>query len=286
MTAPSIIEAILKNALLEDIGEGDVTTRAVVPENHISEASLIAKETFVLAGLAFSEKIFSLVDSALIFKPGKKDGDTVRKGNVIAKISGNTGSLLAGERTALNFLQRLSGIATLTRKFVENADTPGVKITDTRKTTPGLRVLEKYAVKVGGGNNHRFGLFDGILIKDNHINAAGGIKKAVMLAKKNAQKKFKIEVETRNPGDVRQALAAGAEIIMLDNMPLEDIKASVKIIRSQNPRVLIEVSGNIKPENIRAVAKTGIDLVSTGAITHSATAVDISMITQTLHRIN
>lgn len=269
--------SILRRALLEDIGEGDVTTCAVVPQNHSSKATLIAEETFLLAGLPFAEKIFKLITPELKFKAIKKDGDTVNKGTVIARISRNTRGLLMGERTALNLLQRLSGIATLTRRFVERVDGLPVKIIDTRKTTPGIRIFEKYAVRIGGGNNHRFGLFDGILIKDNHISVAGSIKKAVRLAKKNAQHMLKIEVETRNIREVRSALSAGAEIIMLDNMSLEDIKRSVKMIRNQNPHMIIEASGNITIENIRAVAETGVDLISIGALTHSAVAVDISM---------
>ncbi len=185
--------------------------------------------------------------------------------------------MLTGERTALNFVQRLSGIATLTREFTECVEGLPVKITDTRKTTPGLRFFEKYAVRVGGGNNHRFGLFDGILIKDNHIQAGGDIKKAVRLARENAQHMLRVEVEVKNVMEVRNALGAGAEIIMLDNMSLKDIKRSVGIIRKQNPGTIIEVSGNINRDNVKAVAQTGVDLISIGALTHSAVAVDISM---------
>ncbi len=270
-------DSILINALSEDIGEGDVTTCAVIPENHRSKAVLIAKADFVLAGLPFTERIFKLINSALKFKAHKKDGDIVKKGAVIAAINGNTRSLLMAERTALNILQRLSGIATLTCRFVEKVKGLPVKIVDTRKTMPGLRAFEKYAVRAGGGKNHRFGLFDGILIKDNHINAAGGIEKAVKMAKLKAQHMLKIEVEAKNIREVRSALSAGAEIIMLDNMSIEGIKKSVKLIRSQNPKVIIEASGNINLENVRVIAETGVDLISVGALTHSATAVDISM---------
>ena len=277
MTMLSKTDSILINALLEDIEEGDVTTNTIIPKNHRSKAVLIAKEDFVLAGLPFTERIFKLINSALKFKANKKDGDIVKKGAVIAMINGNTRSLLTAERTALNLLQRLSGIATLTCRFVEKVKGLPVKIIDTRKTTPGLRTFEKYAVRAGGGKNHRFGLFDGILIKDNHINAAGGIEKAVMMAKLKAQHMLKIEVEAKNIREVRSALSAGAEIIMLDNMSIEDIKKSVKLIRSQNPKIIIEASGNINLENIKAVAETGVDLISVGALTHSAAAVDISM---------
>ena len=220
---------------------------------------------------------FQLLNSELKFKAHKKDGDIVKKGTVIAAINGNTRSLLMAERTALNILQRLSGIATLTCRFVEKVKGLPVKIIDTRKTMPGLRTFEKYAVRAGGGKNHRFGLFDGILIKDNHINAAGGIEKAVMMAKLKAQHMLKIEVEAKNIREVRSALSAGAEIIMLDNMSIEDVMKSVKLIRSQNPKVIIEASGNINLENVRVIAETGVDLISVGALTHSATAVDISM---------
>ncbi len=277
MTILSRTDSILINALLEDIGEGDVTTNTIIPGNHRAKAVLIAKEDFVLAGLPFTERIFKLINSALKFKANKKDGDIVKKGAVIAAINGNTRSLLMAERTALNILQRLSGIATLTYRFVEKVKGLPVKIIDTRKTTPGLRTFEKYAVRAGGGKNHRVGLFDGILIKDNHINAAGGIEKAVNMAKLKAQHMLKIEVEAKNIREVRSALSADAEIIMLDNMSIEDVMKSVKLIRSQNPKVIIEASGNINLENIRAVAETGVDLISVGALTHSAAAVDISM---------
>ena len=277
MTILSKTDSILTQALLEDIGEGDVTTNTIIPENHRAKAVLIAREDFVLAGLPFTERIFKLVNSALKFKANKKDGDIVKKGTVIAIINGNTRSLLTAERTALNILQRLSGIATLTYRFVEKVKGLPVKIIDTRKTMPGLRTFEKYAVRAGGGKNHRFGLFDGILIKDNHINAAGGIEKAVKMAKLKAQHMLKIEVEAKNIREVRSALSAGAEIIMLDNMSVEDIRKSVRLIRSQNPQIIIEASGNINLENIRKVAETGVDLISIGALTHSARAVDISM---------
>ncbi|MEK7698679.1 MAG: carboxylating nicotinate-nucleotide diphosphorylase [Nitrospirota bacterium] len=277
MTILSKTDSILTQALLEDIGEGDVTTNTIIPENHRSKVVLIAKEDFVLAGLPFTERIFKLVNLALKFKANKKDGDIVKKGAVIATINGNTRSLLMAERTALNILQRLSGIATLTCRFVEKVKGLPVKIVDTRKTIPGLRTFEKYAVRAGGGKNHRFGLFDGILIKDNHIKAAGSIEKAVKMAKLKAQHMLKIEVEAKNIREVRSALSAGAEIIMLDNMSIEGIKKSVRMIRSHDPQVIIEASGNINLENVRVIAETGVDLISVGALTHSATAVDISM---------
>ncbi len=276
-------DSILMQALLEDLGNGDITTCAIVPVSHRSRAVLVAGENFILAGIPFAEKIFRLACPALKFKAGKKDGDIVKKGASIAKITGSTRGLLTGERTCLNFMQRLSGIATLTRRFIERVEGLPVKILDTRKTTPGLRFFEKYAVRVGGGHNHRFGLFDSMLIKDNHISAAGSIRKAVRLARKNVSHAPGIEVEAKNIREVRSVMASGAERIMLDNMSPEEIKRAVEIIRRQNPGVVIEASGNIKLENIRAVAEAGVDLISIGALTHSAVAVDISMDVIPLH---
>jgi len=271
------IEYILKNALLEDIGSGDVTTSSIIPENHRSKAVMIAKDDFLLAGVTFAERVFKLIDSGLRFKTYKEDGNAVKEGDVIAELNGNSRLLLMAERTALNLLQRLSGIATLTHKFVESVKGLPVKIVDTRKTTPGIRALEKYAVRVGGGCNHRFGLFDGILIKDNHINVVGNIRKAIKMAKKNSHHMLKIEVEAKSLREVRDALSEGAHIIMLDNMSIRDIRQSVNLIRGKNPHVIIEASGNMNLKNIRAVAETGVDLISIGALTHSAVAVDISM---------
>lgn len=286
MQIPSV-DTILRNALIEDIGHGDITISSIVPPEHKSKAILIAKEDFILAGIPFAERVFKLVDPALWysarvdrgirFKADKKDGDRVKKGTVIATVSGNTRSLLMAERVALNLLQRLSGIATLTHRFVDCVKGFSVKIVDTRKTTPNLRFFERYAVRIGGGYNHRFGLFDGILIKDNHIVAAGGIEKAVKLAKMKAPHMMKIEVEVRNSMELKQALSAGADIVMLDNMTLKEIKNAVRIIRQKRLQTTIEVSGNINMENVREIAKAGVDLISIGALTHSAPAVDISM---------
>ncbi len=285
MSSQLQIDSILKYALKEDIGKGDITTTAIIREKHRSMAVLTAKEKFILAGIPFAEKVFSIADSSLKFKADRKDGETIKKGTVIARIKGNTRGLLKAERTALNILQRLSGIATLAHKFTKRVKGLSVKITDTRKTTPGLRYLEKYAVKIGGGHNHRMGLYDGILIKDNHIQNAGGIKQAVRLARKNIQHMLKIEVEAQSMREVNDALSSGAEIIMLDNMSLKSIRKSVKLIRSKNPGVLIEVSGNMTLQNIRETAETGVDLISVGALTHSAVSVDISMDTAPLQRI-
>jgi nicotinate-nucleotide pyrophosphorylase (carboxylating) len=279
------VDNILKQALAEDIGSGDITTCAVIPEKQKSRASLIAKEPCVVAGLHFAERVFQILNPKVTFKTCKKDGETVKKGAVIAEVSGNTRVLLTGERTALNVLQRLSGIATLTRKYVACLKGLRVKITDTRKTTPGLRYMEKYAVRMGGGYNHRYGLYDGILIKDNHIRSAGGIQKTVRLARINVNHLFRIEVEVKSIEELRKALLAESDIIMLDNMALKDIKDAVKIIRRHNPDVIIEASGNIKLENIRTVAETGVDLISVGSLTHSAKAVDISMDIRPRHKM-
>lgn len=271
------IDAILKNALLEDIGRGDITTSSIISPEHKSTAVLIAKEDFILAGIPFAEKIFKLINPEIRFKTNKKDSDRVKKGAVIATIRGNTRSLLMTERVALNLLQRLSGIATLTNRFIKCVNGLPVKIVDTRKTTPGLRFFEKYAVRVGGGHNHRFGLFDGILIKDNHIVAGGGIKNTVRSARQKAHPLLKVEVEAKNIRGVREVLSAGADAIMLDNMSLKEIKRAVKIIRQKRPETIIEASGNVNRENVRKIAETGVDLISIGALTHSAPAVDISM---------
>ncbi len=271
------IQKALKDLFMEDIGIGDVTSCAVIPEYHMSRATLIARETFILAGLPFVEKIFHLAAPGAKIKLYKKDGNSIKNDSVIAIISGNTRGLLAGERTALNLLQRLSGIATLTRQCVKRVEGLPVKIYDTRKTTPGLRFFEKYAVKTGGGFNHRFGLYDGILIKDNHISAVGSIEKAVRLVRKGSGQRFKVEIEVRNIREVRSALSSLVDIVLLDNMSTSKLKKAVKIIRGGNPDLVIEASGNITVDTVRAVAETGVDIISVGAITHSARAVDINM---------
>ncbi len=271
------VDNFLLNALDEDIGNGDVTTSALISPKHVSDTALISKGEFIIAGLTYAERIFHLVDKGLKFKALKKEGDRVRNGSIIARIKGNTASLLLAERTALNLLQRISGIATITNQYVVAVKGLGTKIADTRKTAPGLRYFDKYAVRTGGGSNHRYGLFDGILIKDNHISAVGSIGKAVKLVRSNNHHLLKIEVETRNLSDVRGALNAGADVIMLDNMTLEKIKKSVDLIKSRKNSVIIEVSGNMNLGNVRKIAETGVDMISVGAITHSAAAADISM---------
>ncbi len=271
------IDSLLRRALAEDLGPGDITTSLLIREGHTSRAVLVAKDDFILAGLPFAERLFRLADSGVRFTSLKKEGSRVKKGSAVARVSGGTAGLLAAERTALNLLQRLSGIATLTDSYVKAVKGLGVKITDTRKTAPGLRFFDKYAVRAGGGDNHRFGLFDGVLIKDNHIAAAGGTARAVRLARSRVPHLFKIEVEVKNLTEVKEALSAGADVIMLDNMPVEKVKKAVAVIRSSDPGILIEASGGISPGNVRSIAEAGVDMISVGALTHSAPAADISM---------
>ncbi len=268
------IKKLIEHALSEDIGPGDVTTEATIPADSASTAEMLAKQDLVLAGIDVSGEVFHCLDPAVTFEPRAKDGDTIKSGTILARISGNTRVLLAGERVALNLLQRMSGIATLTSKYVERLTGLKARMLDTRKTAPGLRALEKYAVRMGGGKNHRFGLYDGVLIKDNHIKAAGSITKAVASARRKAHNLLGIEVETKTLDEVREALNAGADIIMLDNMPLDMMGEAVKVIAG---RALIEASGNVTLETVRATAETGVDFISSGSLTHSAPAADISM---------
>lgn len=268
-----LLKETIRLALLEDIGHGDVTSSLVVPDANKSKAQIIAKEDFLLAGIPFVKEVFAYIDPEVEMKIFFDEGSDIKKGDIIAEISGNSRSLLVGERVALNILQRISGIATMTKAYVDRVLGLPVKIADTRKTTPGMRFMEKYGVKIGGGANHRFGLYDGILIKDNHIKIAGSVKKAVGLAKKG-QHLLKIEVEVKNLDELKEALDAGADVIMLDNMSIHDMKTAVKIAKG---RAILEASGNISLNNVRSVAETGVDIISIGALTHSARAVDISM---------
>lgn len=271
------IDAVIMNALNEDIGSGDVTTSSVIPEGRRTKAVFVAKEDCILSGLPFAKRTFELLNPAVKFSVIKKEGSKLKKGTPFARVSGDTRSILMAERVALNLLQRMSGIATLTGKYVHAVRRHKAKIVDTRKTAPGLRFFDKYAVKTGGGYNHRFGLYDGILIKDNHIEAAGGLGNAVKLARRNAHHLFQIEVEVKNMSEARAACSAGADVIMLDNMSLANMKKAVDIIRLNKPDALIEASGGINLDNVSSVAETGVDLISVGAITHSAHASDISM---------
>jgi nicotinate-nucleotide pyrophosphorylase (carboxylating) len=264
---------LINHAIEEDIGPSDITTSTLIPEHAESRALFIAKENFVLAGIPFIKEVFRVLDHSITFQTFIHEGARVKKGDVIAEVFGKTHAILQGERVSLNILQRLSGIATLTSTYVEKVKGLPTKIFDTRKTTPCYRFLEKYAVRMGGGHNHRFGLFDGIIIKDNHIEAVGSIKKAIEMVKQRHYL-HKIEVEVENLHDLKEALSAGADIVMLDNMSLKDMKEAVRIVQG---RIKIEASGNIKLVNVRKIAETGVDFVSVGALTHSAVAADISL---------
>ncbi|OIP38999.1 nicotinate-nucleotide diphosphorylase (carboxylating) [Candidatus Desantisbacteria bacterium CG2_30_40_21] len=268
------IKGIIAKALLEDIGNGDITAQLTVSEDAVIKAELIAMEDGIIAGLELAAMIFTFNSILVKFCPLIKEGEMVSRGQVFGKVQGSAQAILKTERVALNFLQWLSGIATLTARFVAAVEGYPVKIYDTRKTTPTLRMLEKYGVRVGGGYNHRFGLYDGILIKENHIRAAGGIKEAVNRAR---IANMKIEVETETLEEVKEAVSTGVDIIMLDNMDIETMKKAVALIRESNKKILIEASGGINLGNIRKAAMIGVDRISIGAITHSHTALDISL---------
>lgn len=261
-------------ALEEDISSEDVTTNAVMREAKQGRADLICKQDGVIAGLNVFQRVFELLDDKIQVKMYYKDGDNVKKGDLLAEVTGDIRAILSGERTALNFLQRMSGIATYTRSVVELLEGSGIRLLDTRKTTPNMRIFEKYAVKAGGGFNHRYNLSDGILIKDNHIGAAGGVAQAIRMAKEYAPFVRKIEVEVENIDMLREALEAGADIIMLDNMSHEDMKKAVEMVGG---RAETECSGNITKENIAKLADIGVDYVSSGALTHSAPILDVSL---------
>ncbi len=268
------LDEFLKRALEEDIGHGDITTLSTVAVDRYTEGKFIAKEDGVICGLPVLVRLFEILDPAIKIDCKVDEGDVLKKGDVIADIKGHARSILTGERVALNLLQRMSGIATRTHEAVEEIKGTSAVIADTRKTTPGLRMLEKYAVRMGGGSNHRFNLADGILIKDNHIVAAGGITEAVRRARRMASHMLKIEVEVENFEQINEALAAGADIIMLDNMTLEDMTKAVEII---GDRALVEASGNMGDKDLATVAATGVDIISIGALTHTVRAMDISL---------
>lgn len=271
------IDTILRNALHEDIGLGDITTLATVAPGTSGRAQLVAKESFVLAGMDVARRVFTLLDDTVAFEKLREDGSRIERGEVLAWLKGHAAMLLQGERVALNLLQRLSGIATHTARFVAALEGTGTAVVDTRKTTPGLRVLEKYAVRVGGGRNHRTSLYDGVLIKENHVVAAGGIAPAVARARQRAPHTLRVEVETRNLQEVEEAVAAGADIIMLDNMAPAELRQAVLLI---DGRALTEASGGVTLDTVREIAETGVDFISVGALTHSSPAVDISMLFQ------
>lgn len=271
---PILLDKIITNALEEDIGLGDITTDAIIGDDIAGKAILETREDIVLAGLPVFMRAFTILDPGVSFESFYKDGEKVPSGKVICSISGSMASILKAERTALNLIQRMSGIATLTGKYVLKAASNKVRILDTRKTAPGLRLLDKYAVPVGGGFNHRYGLSDGILIKDNHIAVAGSIKNAVEAARKNAPHGIKIEVEAEDMDGVKAAIEAGADIILLDNMSPVLMKEAVNFVSG---RALLEASGGITLDNIKEVAATGVDMISIGALTHSVKAVDLSL---------
>lgn len=274
MFAISDIDRIIINSIKEDMPSGDITTDNIIDEKAKSDAKMIAKDSGVIAGLDVAKRVFELLDPEVVFEKHVKEGQWVNKGDVIVTIHGNSRALLKGERTALNLLQRLSGIATKTREYADKIKHLKAKVVDTRKTTPGLRILEKYAVRVGGGTNHRFCLSDGVLIKDNHIKAAGGIKKAIELVRDKIPHTIKIEVETETIDEVMEAIDGKADIIMLDNMGLDIMKEAVKII---NGKAIVEASGNVNLNSIVDIAETGVDIISVGSLTHSVNAFDISM---------
>jgi nicotinate-nucleotide pyrophosphorylase (carboxylating) len=267
----------IKDFLQEDIGQGDITTDAIVPEDHSSQAVILAKAGGVVAGHAFAREVFQLLDPDIQYKELKQDGERVAKGDSVAAIAGKTRAILTGERVALNILQRLSGIATYTRRFVEAVGGTGVKILDTRKTSPGLRGMEKYAVRMGGGYNHRLNLGEMALIKENHIAVAGSITAAVKQVR--SQSKVPIEVEVRTTADLREAMEAGVDRIMLDNWDMASIHEAVSLVKKRIP---LEVSGNMTVERAREAARAGVDFISVGALTHSFTALDMTLLQEGL----
>ena len=273
-------DELILSALREDITSEDITTNAVMPEYCLGEVDLICKEDGVIAGLSIFARVFTLLDEKTELTFFCKDGDTVKKGEKIGLVRGDIRVLLSGERTALNYLQRMSGIATYTREIVSLLEGSKTKLLDTRKTTPKMRIFEKYAVRVGGGCNHRYNLSDGVLLKDNHIGAAGGVKEAVRMAKEYAPFVRKIEVEVESLAMLREALEAGADIIMLDNMSVEDMKEAVRLTAG---KAETECSGNVTRENIARLVDIGVDYISSGALTHSAPILDLSL--KNLHAI-
>lgn len=271
------LRGLIKSWLDEDVGSGDISTESTIPPHSQAKAIIHVKQDGIIAGLPIAEMVFEIVDSELAFRPLVKDGDPVTKGTVIAEVEGRTHSLLTGERLALNLMQRLSGIATTTAAYVRKLEGLPVRLADTRKTTPGHRMLEKYAVRVGGGSNHRFGLYDAVMIKDNHIKGAGGITAAVEASRRFIPHTMKIEVETESLAQVKEALACGADIIMLDNMSHESMKEAVSLIKGRSPHVIVEASGGVNLNSIYGIASCGVDVISVGALTYSFQNLDISL---------
>lgn len=274
------VDPLILSAIREDITSEDVSTNCVMPTATPGEVDLICKQDGIICGLQVFERVFQLLDEKTEVEFYVKDGDAVTSGQLMAKVRGDIRVLLSGERTALNYLQRMSGVATYTHSVASLLEGTGTKLLDTRKTTPNNRIFEKYSVRVGGGNNHRYNLTDGVMLKDNHIGAAGGVKEAIRMAKEYAPFVRKIEVETENLEMVKEAVEAGADIIMLDNMTNEEMAEAIKII---NGKAEIEVSGNVTKENIARLVNLGVDFISSGALTHSAPILDISL--KNLHAI-
>lgn len=275
------VEPLIESALREDITNEDVSTNSVMPEAKKGEADLLCKQDGIICGLQIFTRVFTMLDPDTEVELYVKDGETVQNGQLMAKVRGDMRVILCGERTALNYLQRMSGVATMAREMSDSLEGTGIRLLDTRKTTPNNRIFEKYAVKTGGGNNHRLNLSDGVMLKDNHIGAAGGVAKAVKMAKEYAPFVRKIEVETENIDMVREAVEAGADIIMLDNMDHDQMKEAVELIAG---RAEIEISGNVTKEKIAQIADLGVDYISSGALTHSAPILDISL--KNLHPID
>ena len=279
----SEILADIGEYLAEDIGRGDITTQSTVPKGVRGIGSFLAKEDIVVCGLQIAEAVFGQLDpESPEIDTSIVDGDEVKAGTIFGTLSGFADILLTGERLALNLMQRMSGIATLSRLYAKAVEGTNAKVVDTRKTTPGLRMLEKYAVTVGGCKNHRFGLDDGVLIKDNHIALSGGVKEAITAAKEKVGHLHKIEIEVMNWGQLREAISAGADIVMLDNQTPEETKKLVDMARGMNPNVLLEASGGMNLDTVRSYAEAGVDLISVGRLTHSARAMDISFKIKTL----
>ncbi len=271
------LEGQIRLWLEEDIGSGDITTMTTIPEDRQGVGIIHVKEDGILAGIPVAEAVFRVVDPTLSFRAVRQDGERIVKGTVLAEVHGSIRSILLGERLALNLMQRLSGIATRTREYVDVLDGLPTRLVDTRKTTPGHRTLEKYAVRVGGGHNHRFGLYDAVMIKDNHIKGAGGITQAVAAARSQIPHTMKIEVEVEGFAQLEEAMAADADIIMLDNMKPADMSQAVGILKANKPHILVEASGNVNLSTIRGIAETGVDVISVGRLSYSVQALDISL---------
>lgn len=277
MLNPDNLQDLIRAWLAEDRGTGDVTSLATIPQEHESIGIIHMKDDGIIAGLPVAEQVFRMVDEKLHFRALVDEGASVSRGDVIIRVHGSTRSILTGERLALNLLQRMSGIATKTAQYVRELHGLPVRLVDTRKTTPGHRLLEKYAVRIGGGHNHRFGLSDAVMIKDNHIKAAGGIEQAVSAAKQAIPHTMKIEVEVESLDQAREAIAAGADIIMLDNMPVPMMEEAVKLIKGHSSHIIVEASGGVTLQTVRQIASTGVDVISVGGLTHSVMSLDISL---------